>query len=151
MRLQQDKRVEKIMAVNADAFFIVRKRDSEPPFEGLPEIFGNFRNEYDQEIDEFYGLNSRCYSMKLQNGDCITKCVGFDLTYQDCNLNFESFRQILLDKMVGYETKLGVRQRRKRGNTMTTSDFNFSSDIAKKRKIEISENDIISHPWGFKV
>ena len=150
MKLQRNKSIVKILSVNADAFFIVRKSDSEPPFKGIPEVFGNFRNEYPNEIiDEYYSLNSRNYTLKFQSQKTITKCVGFDLTYSGCNLNFESFKKILLDKMIGQESKINVRQKRKRCSNVSTSDYCFTSEIAKKRRIEIKENEILSYPWGY--
>ena len=148
-RLQNDERVKKIIAVNSDAFFIARKRDSSPLFEGLPEVFGHFRNEHEEEIKEFYGLNSRTYSLKMASGRTVSKALGFDLTYDKCNLNFETFRQLLLDKMIGRDTSIKVKQKRHRNTEIKVSDFSFSSNIAKKRKIDISETKIDSKPWGF--
>ena len=150
-RLQKDENVLKVISVNCDAFIVVRKKDSELPFKGLPEVWGNFRREYgnDVEIEEYYALNSRTYSVRLSNGLCLSKALGFDLTFKDCPLNFESFRQLCLEKMIGNDTEVSVKQKRLRGDQVKVSDFNFSSNIAKKRKIDISKTNIVSKPWGF--
>ena len=142
----------KIISVNCDAFIVVRKKDSELPFKGIPEIWGNFRREYgeNEEIEEFYALNSRTYSLKLKNsGRCISKALGFDMTFKDCPINFESFRQLCLEKMIGNDIKIPIKQKRIRRNKLKVSNFNFSAKIAKKRKIDILETTIVSKPWGY--
>lgn len=149
MRLLKDERVLRILSVNCDAFLIERKRNSAPLFTKIPEVFGNYRNEFDSEIVEFYGLNSRTYSLKLANGQVVTRAIGFDTTYKDCNLNFDAFRKMLLEKKIGRETTIRVRQKRTRNDTVKTSEFSFTSEISKKRKIEINENEITSKPWGY--
>lgn len=150
MRLQKDERVVRILSVNCDAFLIERKRNAPPPFTGIPEIFGNYRNEFeDSEIVEFYGLNSRTYSLKLASGRCVTRAIGFDTTYSGCNLNFYTFRNMLLKKMIGQESTIKVAQKRTRNDIVKSSEFTFTSEISKKRKIEIGQNDITSKPWGY--
>ena len=149
MRLQKDERVLRILSVNCDAFLIERKRNSEPPFTGIPEVFGNYRNEFESEIVEYYGLNSRTYSLKLANGRSVTRAIGFDTTYKDCNLNFDTFREMLLDLRIGRETTIQVSQKRTRNDILKSSEFSFSCEISKKRKIEIHPNDVTSKPWGY--
>ena len=135
MRLQQDERVKRILSVNCDAFLIERKRNSAPLFPGIPEIFGNYRDEFsDSEIVEYYALNSRTYSLKLANGRCVTRAIGFDTTYKDCNLNFDTFRKMLLDLRIGRETTIKVRQKRTRNDVVKSSEFAFTSEISKKRR-----------------
>ena len=165
MKLQKHKDVQKIIAVNADAFFIVRKKDSAPLFKGMPEIFGNFHQEYEgKKLQEFYAFNSRTYSLKFDDNSTVTKAISFDLTYQNCELNFEKFRELLLNRFTGSpkleseqesekesEKKSGLRvtQKRTLKNAVKISEFNFSANIAKKRRLEIGTGEITSTPWGY--
>lgn len=155
MRLQKHKSVEKIICVNSDAFFVVRKRGESLPFSGQPEIFGNFRREYgegeENEIEEFYALNSRTYTLKLASGKTVTKAMGYDLTYDNCALNFETFKELLLQKFTGCGSEsIEVTQRRTKRKSIHVTQYNFTSDIAKKRKIEMGPNEVVSKPWGYK-
>lgn len=156
MKLQKHKDV-KIIAVNADAFFIVRKKDSAPLFKGMPEIFGNYHQEYEgKQLKEFYAFNSRTYSLKFDDNSTVTKAISFNLTYENCDLNFEKFRELLLKRFTGnpklnteQESGLRVTQKRTRKNAVKISEFNFSANIAKKRRLEIGTHEITSTPWGY--
>lgn len=143
----------KILGVNNDSFFVVRKKDSEQPFKGLQEIFGGLRNELPpgDHIKEFYAINSRTYTLKLASGRTISKAIGFHLNYKECALNFESFRKLVLDKFTGGQSEkyIKVKQRRRQKRVIKISDFSFSSNIAKKRRIYFSENELASIPWGY--
>lgn len=79
-------------------------------------------------------------------GKTVTKAMGFDLTYENCPLNFESFRKLILNRCGG---TVEVPQRRTRKRTVNISKYNFTANLAKKRKLEILDDRIISKPWGF--
>ena len=94
-------------AFYADTDSIVFKHAPGQPMPELSNLLGGLVSELPQgvHITEFVATAPKSYSMKLSNGDCITKIKGFQLNHFNSQvLNFEALKKMVFDQDLKIET-----------------------------------------------
>ena len=139
------------LAYYADTDSIIYKQAQGQPMPEISNLLGGLVSELPAgvHITEFVATAPKSYSMKLSNGDCITKIKGFQLNHFNSRvLNFDALKRMVFDQELKIETlnKYQIKRDKKQFVLKSFDEIKMHSFTFSQRQIMPSFE---TRPYGY--